>query len=261
MTFVLSKLIWFVIRPINLFVISVLICLGFRLIGWRKLATILFSISFFLFVAIGFTNLADFMIGSLEQRYGDNVPPEKPAGIIVLGGGLNSQLVTQNGGYELERSADRIITGFELQNKFPGIPIVYSGGSNAVFRDLVPESEIARRVAVALYGNDRGWLFEDKSRNTWENAVETRQLLEARGIDLENSSQWILVTSAFHMSRAVRCFERAGFNITPWKTDYWARKGSYPRITFNSTSQYRKFEITLKEWIGLIMYKLMGRID
>ena len=261
MTFVLSKLIWFVIRPINLFVISVLVCFGFRLIGWRKLSTIVFIVSFAVFVAIGFTNLADFMIGSLEKQYGENVLPEKPAGIIVLGGGLNSYLAQQYGGYELERPADRIIAGFELQNKFPNIPVIYSGGSNAVFRDLVPESEIARRVAVALYGNDRGWLFEDKSRNTWENALETHRLLKAKGIDVEGAGPWILITSAFHMSRAVRCFEHAGFPVASWKTDYRSWHTEYPRITFNSSVQYRKFELALKEWIGLVMYKLLGRIE
>ena len=58
-------------------------------------------------------------------------------------------------------------------------------------------------------------LYEDASRNTYENA-----LLSARLSGVDNRQPWLLLTSAFHMPRAMGVFSQTGWNVTPWPVDY-----------------------------------------
>jgi len=87
-------------------------------------------------------------------------------------------------------------------------------------------------------------ILESKSRNTYENATVAAAL-----VVLKPGERWILVTSGSHMPRAVGAFRKAGFNVHPWPVIYCSERG---RLSFR---------IAIHEWIGLIIYRLSGRID
>ena len=54
-------------------------------------------------------------------------------------------------------------------------------------------------------------IYEDRSRNTTENAEFSRDIARPRP-----EETWLLITSAFHMPRAVGCFRRVGWNVVPF---------------------------------------------
>ena len=86
--------------------------------------------------------------------------------------------------------------------------------------------------------------IEGRSRNTAENAAFSRTLVQP-----ETGSRWILVTSAFHMPRAVGAFRAAGFSVQAYPVEY---------ILTPSAGDARK---ALKETIALAYYRLTGRSD
>ena len=96
--------------------------------------------------------------------------------------------------------------------------------------------------------------LEGRSRNTYENAVFSYE--EARPKPEET---WILVTTAWHMPRAVGCFRRAGWHITPFPVDF--RTAGYP--IFSSEISLAEglllTTVALKEWVGLVAYRAIGR--
>jgi len=98
---------------------------------------------------------------------------------------------------------------------------------------------------------------ESASRNTWENAVYTKALVQPQPGQL-----WLLMTSAHHMPRAMGAFRKVGFAVEPWPVDYrTADKYDWYR-TFEAPSEgLRRLDLAVHEWIGLVTYWIMGRSD
>jgi len=95
--------------------------------------------------------------------------------------------------------------------------------------------------------------FESRSRTTYENAVFTAAL---PGVDKRRP--WLLVTSAWHMPRALATFRAAGWNVTPYPVDY--RTGTRtPWTEYSLVDSLRRWGIALHEWAGLLAYRLAGR--
>src|SRR5690606_15779763 len=99
--------------------------------------------------------------------------------------------------------------------------------------------------------------LENRSRNTHENAVFTRELLAP-----ESGEVWLLVTSAFHMPRAVGLFRKAGFPVVPWPVDYrTSGEEGVGLFRDNAADALQATTTAIREWIGLAAYYLSGRID
>jgi uncharacterized SAM-binding protein YcdF (DUF218 family) len=95
--------------------------------------------------------------------------------------------------------------------------------------------------------------LEDRSRNTFENAV-----LSAAMVGVDVKKPWLLVTSAWHMPRAMATFEKAGWNVTPYPVDF--RTGhSTPWTDYSLSDGAAKWQLVLHELLGLWVYQLTGR--
>ncbi len=259
MTFILSKLFWILFRPLNLIVLLLITGLALRRFGLRlrKTGGLLTGLAFALLFVLGFTNVPDYLLHVLEKQQDVGKVPANPAGIIVLGGGLDGRITfLRGGGYELNSASDRLIAGFELANRYPGIPLVYSGGSGALDQGSESGAVVAQRIARALYGERRRFILEDKSRNTWENAKFSYRLLAPK-----NGQIWIVVTSAFHALRVEGVFKKAGFKVVVWPTDFRSGFNGTFRLSYKSVDQLYKSKIVIKEFLGLVFYSLMNRME
>ena len=100
-------------------------------------------------------------------------------------------------------------------------------------------------------------ILESRSRNTSENVAFTRDLVQPTPDDT-----WLLVTSAFHMPRAIGLFRKAGFPVVPWPVDY-RTSGEEGIGVFrdNVLDSLQTTTTAVREWCGLVAYKFTGRID
>ena len=162
------------------------------------------------------TPLDAVILRPLEDRFPQ--PPADlpaPAGIIVLGGAVETARSQARGQVFLDADAARMTTGVELARRYPEC-------AARLYRRLRPfphegpaEAISARELWLAL-GVPAGQMsFEAKSRNTWENAVFTRDLVKPKP-----GETWLLVTSAWHMPRSVGIFRRVGFPVVPYPVAY-----------------------------------------
>ena len=138
----------------------------------------------------------------------------------MLGGVIDGEISVKRGEISLDEAAERIIAAVELYHRYPTVRIVFSGG-NAVFGGP-PKSEFAIRFLKNLdLPHDRIEL-DSRSRNTRENAVNTMQLVRPKP-----GERWLLITSAYHMPRAIGLFRQAGFPVeaypVDWQTGGWGR--------------------------------------
>ena len=99
-------------------------------------------------------------------------------------------------------------------------------------------------------------IYEERSRNTAENAKFSRDIARP-----QPGETWLLITSAFHMPRAVGCFRRAGWNVVPYPVDYMT-DGDYQTAPPGSFSAgLGSLDGALHEWMGLALYRLSGKTD
>ena len=179
--------------------------------GERRIAALLFALTF-VFYLLCTSVVAERTLGWLEQAY---LPPVEPAGdvIIMLGGGAMPDSPDVDGvGALCASPANRLLTAVRLQRKL-GVPILLSGGQ--VYEDTGAEAKIARRILIDLGVPESKILVETRSINTTQNARYSAEILRAQGL-----TQPILVTSAFHMKRAVLNFKKQGIDVVPYPADY-----------------------------------------
>jgi uncharacterized SAM-binding protein YcdF (DUF218 family) len=141
------------------------------------------------------------------QRY-EKTPAQA---IVVLGGGA-SRGAAEYGGMSINAySTKRLVYGLKLARQ-TSLPVLYSGGNGDPGTSNDPElseAAAAQRLTRDMAGTELRWT-ESQSRDTRENAQHCAKLLFAQDI-----KRIALVTHAWHMQRAVRYFEREGFEVQP----------------------------------------------
>lgn len=258
MFFLLSKIFWILANPLSLAALLALATVVLIAVRWR-LSAMLMAGSAFLMLALSiWTTLGALMLQPLEDRFARPATmPERVDGILVLGGGFEGGVNRVRGGYELNSSGDRFVEAAALAHRFPDAKVLISGGSGALMLDGEGDADTAPRLFEAL-GIDRGRLIlEGQSRNTDENARFSREIA-----DPQPGETWLLVTSAFHMPRSVALFRKAGFPVVPWPADY--RTAGDETFGFARDNVFDSLQMTalgIREWIGLVAYRLTGRTD
>lgn len=259
--FLASKLVWLLIRPeswlAGIFLIGILALWTGRL----RAAKALLTTGLLTLLTIGIFPLGLLLIAPLEARHPPAPALETVAGIIVLGGGEEADRWAASGEIALNEAGERFLAGIALAHRFPDAPLVFTGGTPSLI-DAGPATKTLAETLFAAGGIAPGRiLIEDRARNTAENASLTRALLESRdGVRPESGdAPWILVTSAFHMPRALASFKAAGWdNLTPWPTDF--RGGVFrARIGWHLARNLDELNLATKEWLGILAYRLTGR--
>ncbi|MBS1164788.1 MAG: hypothetical protein H6R00_813 [Proteobacteria bacterium] len=260
MFYVLSKLGFLFLRPSNALILALLLGAELRLFGWRRRGSELIGIALGVLVVCAWTGLPTILLRPLEQQFSTPADPDRlnPAGILILGGVIDTGLSTERHSPELIDGAERIIVAAELARRYPQARIVLSGGSNGVFANTeTAESVIARDLLIEFGVPATRITIEDRSRNTHENAVFSFSAVEPTP-----QEQWLLVTSAFHMPRAMGTFRAAGWNgVIAWPVDY--RNGADTNWFGGRTAAegLTMTDLAIREWIGLVAYRFAGYTD
>lgn len=249
MSFVLAKLAWAVLQPSNLLVLGLVVAL---LLGWRRAALGLVAVV----VAVVVLPVGAWLLQPLEDRFPRPAGlPETVTGIIVLGGAQQSQLGRARGVLALNQHAERLVEGLALAYRHPEAVLVFSGWSASLVPDA-SEREVNELFLELLRFDGSRVRHEERSRNTWENAVQTRALVQPQPDEV-----WVLVTSAAHMPRAVGMFRTVGFPVVPWPVDYQTTGAAGVNLRPDTAGGLAFLDDAVREWLALLAYRLMGRTD
>jgi uncharacterized SAM-binding protein YcdF (DUF218 family) len=256
MFFALSKVAGFFASPSNLLMALALVgvvLMGTRLARCGRRMTVT---AVLLLAIAGLSPLGNALVMPLEQRF----PPwtagaGEPTGIIVLGGSINPAISAGRGTPALNESAERMTVVADLARRFPNARIVFTGGSGRLLGDHPDEAQFALPLLQSFGIAANRIELENVSRNTFENATMTKAVVRP-----EPGQRWLLVTSAFHMPRAVGCFRRAGFLVEPHPVD-WRTSGAADLLSpFDAVSGgLARTDVAVREWTGLLIYWITGR--
>jgi len=192
----------------------------------------------------------------LENRFPVPTLPERIDGIVVLGGGLEGELSAARNQPELNDAGNRLTAAATLARAHPEAKLVFSGGSGSIWQDKEPEARYAERLLLDL-GVPPGQLtIERTSRTTRENAANVTALLGA-----QTQGNWVLITSAWHMPRAVGCFRHLGWRMIPYPVDYRTEGKGEPWKPLDPIGGFADLSKALHEWLGLVAYRIQGATD
>jgi uncharacterized SAM-binding protein YcdF (DUF218 family) len=248
--FFLKKLVTPFILPLGIFILA-LIFSGALFIFLKRRKIGIFNLTLGLlmwtFCSAPFSN---FLIGGLESEF-EVSSSVKGDAIILFGGGIIDKVPDFSGyGTPSDGMMGRIVTAVRLQKKL-NIPIIVSGGK--VYKNWSSEALIVKRFLVDLDVEERQIVIEEKSRDTYENAKYTKEICLRK-----NYKRPILITSAFHMKRALLSFKKVGFEVIPYPASFKSKNvqdvewASYlPRSgSLNGTSD------AFHEYLGILYYKI-----
>jgi uncharacterized SAM-binding protein YcdF (DUF218 family) len=258
MFFFVAKILGFFALPSNALIVLGLVGVAIAVFRGGRAGGKLIVASLILLAIYGFSPLANALMLPLEQRF----PPwdasrGAPAGIIVLGGAFDTVVAATRDEIPLTDAAERMTASAALARKYPQARVIFTGGTGTLVYDGPTEGELARRFYASLGIAADRITIEEESRDTAENALLTRPLA-----DPKPGEHWLLVTSAYHMPRAIGAFRRVGFAVEAYPVDYRTRGVEDLARPFPSLGEgLRRGDIAVREWIGLLMYRLAGRTN
>ncbi len=255
MFFILSKVIGFFAIPSNL-VIS-LGLLGVALL-WTRFARSggrLAAGSLVVLAILGLSPVGNALIIPLEQRFPAwDDARGAPDGIVVLGGAITPDVSAARNEVALNDAAERMTVVAELSRRYPAARILFSGGSGALIFREAAEAEFAVRLFETFGIAPDRVIIEEQSRNTVENAVFSRLIAQPKP-----GERWLLVTSAYHLPRAMGVFRKADFAVEAYPVDWRTRGADDVLRPFATVGDgLRRTDTAVREWVGLLIYWLNG---
>ena len=258
MFFVISKTLGVMLLPTNFMV-------GLGVVGVTLLATRFWRLgrglmitSLSLLAICGWSPLGKLLLYPLETRFPAWDPAKgAPDGIIVLGGALDADLSMAHGTAVIVSSGDRVVASAALAHRYPQARVLYTGGSANLLSNDAKEADFVADLFESLGVARSRLLLERQSRNTRENAEFSRTLANPKP-----GERWLMVTSAFHMPRAVGLFRKAGFVVEAHPVD-WKLGKSTDRFIFSKLASdgLSRTDLAFREWIGLFAYWVTGGTD
>lgn len=253
MFFLASKLLNFLISPFTWIIIGILLSLLFYHRKWsRKLALST------LLLALLLSNhwIINIVSNWWEKPYiGQNSPTAHYTYAIVLGGMAEFDTLTNR--VKFAESANRLFDALPLLHSQIIDTLIISGGSAKIFEKERLEASFLKEYCSKIGLNTTRILVDSLSRNTYENGLNTAKLLANRGVKTSNSTI-LLITSSYHMPRAMASFKKCGIKCSGLGTHSLSdinEQTIQKSFTF-TVENISKWDSLIHEWMGYLMYKL-----
>lgn len=253
MFFIVSKVIHYLFNPLIWIVFLFLFSFWIknvkvqRKLRWVVLALLIFFTNPFLInTAMRIWEVPGIPMEHLNEEYDV---------VVVLGGAMryyNNETKRPVYGSSL----DRVMQSALIVNNGKAKYLLLSGGSGLLTEQGQKESIIVKDLLTGMGMTESKLWVEVKSRNTYENAVESASIIKKEF----SEAKVLLVTSGYHMRRSMACFAKQGIHVSPFSVD---QKSGTNRLTpdkiiIPNTESLVLWELLLHEWIGYITYHLVS---
>jgi hypothetical protein len=261
--FILSKIVQFCIEPLNWVIVFLL--LGLFFLGLRKpqLCRRFLLIALLDLLLVGWLPASEVFMRALENSVVKvelaKLAEDDFAGIIILGGAIEGgEIAADRGEISIYSSAERVTKAFELIRKYPNLPFIFSGFSGRIAPKGLTEADAFKQLMQEQGLADQAGYYENQSRNTYENVILMKPII----LEIENGKPmkpWLLITSANHMYRSTKVFQKQGIPVLPLPVDYQTAN-SLQWAAFDLIDGAQNWNKLVHELIGLLAYWTTGKI-
>lgn len=256
MALAIFRILEFLTEPSTALSIAVLGGAAALIAGWRRTMLVCQAAAVAEVVLLGILPGGYWLTLPLEKRF-SSAPdlPADVAGIVVLGGTERLRESATWGRPTFDDSAP-IAALVALARRYPEAKLVFTGGSSHGIHVKLTEGQVVRQFLDEMGIPRDRIIFEERSRDTRENAVFTRDLVHPG-----DQEQWLLVAQAVSLPRAVLVFRHAGWNVLPVPAAYLTHSKDPSWPSFHLLGGLRLASTALHEWGGLLVYRLEGYTD
>jgi uncharacterized SAM-binding protein YcdF (DUF218 family) len=254
MFFILSKVLNFFTNPLvyvlGLLIFSLLVKkkkLKKRFAGTGVILLLFFSNGFIANEAMKLWEYEATPFAAITKRY--------QWGIVLTGVTNNDQMPDDR--VYFQHGADRVVHTVELYKRGIIRKILISGGAGRVITEARPEADELFKAMVLMGVPDSAITIENESQNTYHSAVQVKKILGENG-----SGELLLITSAFHLRRAQACFRKAGLLVDTFACDFYTgpRHFTPDVLLIPKAEAIHVWQKLLKEWVGMVVYKVVGYV-
>jgi len=250
--FILSKILDVVLTPLAWAIVLILLGVGKGSASRGRRALPVLGVAVLLLFS--FESVSNRLWRSLEQSSSSTVRPGVTYDVVILLGGVTENRVEATWGQRaFNNNNERLLETFDLLRKGTAKNAIVSCGAPPSTPTEVVESMVLRDQLVAWGIEPDRIVLEDQSRNTHENAAFSSAIVRARGWQTV-----LLVTSAFHVPRAIGCFQKEGLAVDVLPVDYRSFASTYPSDLLPRAEYLEQSTAAMREWFGRAVYRLRG---
>ena len=264
--FILSKVVQFCIEPLNWVPIFVLLALLFLSLRKPHLCKRFLVLALVDLALVGWLPASEVFLRALENAVSKTeitkLSNNEVGGIIILGGAIeDGEIIGDRGEVSLRSSAERVTKAFELIRKNPNVPFIFSGYSGRITPKGITEADAFKRLIQEQGLSEQNAHYENQSRNTYENVFHMNPMIEEFGLKTESGEPkpWLLITSASHMYRSTKIYQKQGLEVLPMLVDYQTAN-SLQWTMFDLVDGAHNWNILVHEIVGLFAYWITGKI-
>jgi uncharacterized SAM-binding protein YcdF (DUF218 family) len=267
--FVFSKIVQFCIEPLNWVIVFVALSLLFLSLRKPQLCKRLLLLALADLLLVGWLPTSEVFLRALEDGVSNaqlaQMTEADFGGIIILGGAIEGgEIALDRGEVSIYSSAERITKAFELIRKYPDLPFIFSGFSGRLSPVGISEADAFKQLIAEQGLPDKNAHYENQSRNTYENAILMKPMIMELGAKSAKeadapSKPWLLITSASHMYRSVKIFQKHGIAVIPVLVDYQTGR-RFHWGSFDLMGGAKQWNNLLHETVGLLAYWITGKI-
>lgn len=261
--FIFSKIVQFCIEPLNWVIVFVFLSLLFISLRKPHLCKRFLLLALADLLIVGWLPTSEIFLRVLE----DSAPKVSLAqmserdfsGIIILGGAVEGgEIAVDRGEVSIYSSAERVTKAFELIRQYPDLPFIFSGFSGRLSPKGMSEADAFKQLIAEQGLPEKNAHYENQSRNTYENVVLMKPMILELGVN-EVPKPWLLITSASHMYRSLKIFQKQGIEVFPVPVDYQTGK-SLRWNKFDLEDGMQNWNNVMHEVVGLMAYWITGKI-
>ena len=264
--FILSKVVQFCIEPLNWVIVFVFLSLLFLSLRKPELCKRFLILALLDLLIVGWLPTSELGLRALEDAVPKtslaNLTGNDIGGIIILGGAIEGgEIALDRGEVSIGSAAERVTKAFELIRKYPDLPFIFTGYSGRINPKGISEADAFKQLVTEQGLSEKMAHYENRSRNTYENVLYIKPMIKELGSKNEVGAPkpWLLITSASHMYRSARIFEKQGIAILPLPVDYQTAN-SIPWTAFNLGGGADNWNNLMHELVGVFAYWITGKI-
>jgi uncharacterized SAM-binding protein YcdF (DUF218 family) len=255
--FFLSKVLAPFLNLTNFLIFILIASYFFKKLFFKKTFRFINHLTILLLIIFSFFPIGKNLINTLEEKYLTNKIPDNYDYIIVLAGSEDAYTTSITSKISLNSSVERLIASVKLANKKKNSKIIFLGGSGYLKEHTIDESDVARNFFIDINFDLKRVIFVNDTRNTIENLKKLKKL------NIKNEESLILITSAFHMDRALLISKKLNLNLIPYAVDFRSYSGSgkdgfvnYYQV-FSLVGNLRSLNLYFREFLGIIAVKIL----
>jgi uncharacterized SAM-binding protein YcdF (DUF218 family) len=250
-----TEALWGLLQPSTLLVVLVAAALVATWLRWVAVAATLLTAFLVAVAAVVLLPVGEWLGAPLETRVAAAPLPDRVDGVVVLGGAVDWRVTRERGQLALNAAGERVAAAAALAQRYPEARLVVTGSFADAFADDFRAAPTDASLFFGPHFAGRDVRFLGAARSTYEDALLALEAAAPRA-----GETWLLVTSAWHLPRALGTFRALGWTLVPVPVDFRTTGELRVAPSWDVAATLADLDRLVREWGAIAVYRREGRL-